>query len=207
MVSIGAVILAAGMSKRMGQPKVLMRLNGKTLVHYPIQLAIIHQLQPIVVIAGKHIDEMKKSLKVTQGIDFVFNPDYESGMASSLKLGIQTVGAKVDAVIVFLADQPFIPNEVVQSLIDHYMLHKEEGVRIVRPQYDGVLGHPILFDRSVFNEFNMINGDQGGRNVIQNNIKYLKIVSFNNRNWGVDIDTPEEYATMQQDVPSKFDER
>jgi len=207
MVSIGAVILAAGMSRRMGQPKVLMRLNGKTLVNYPIQLATIHQLQPIVVVAGKYIDEMKKSLKVTQGVDFVFNPDYESGMASSLKLGIQTVDAKVDAVIVFLADQPFIPNEVVQSLIDHYVLHKEEGVRIVRPQYDGVLGHPILFDWSLFNEFKTINGDQGGRNVIQNNRQYLKIVSFRNRNWGVDIDTPEEYATMQQDVPSKFDER
>lgn len=203
MVSIGAVILAAGMSKRMGQPKVLMRLDGKMLVHYPIQLAIIHQLQPIVVIAGKYIDEMKKSLKVMQTVDFVFNHDYEIGMASSLKLGIQTVEAKVDAVIVFLADQPFIPNEVVQSLMEQYMLHKEEGVKIVRPRYDGVLGHPILFDRSLFNEFKNINGDQGGRNIIQNYRQSMKIVSFHNRNWGMDIDTPEEY----EEVLFKFDER
>lgn len=203
MVSIGAVILAAGMSKRMGQPKLLMKVNGKTLVHYPIMLATFHHLQPIVVIAGKYIEEMKKSLKVTQTVDFVFNHDYESGMASSLKLGIQTVEAKVDAVIVFLADQPFIPNEVVQSLMEQYMLHKEEGVKIVRPSYDGVLGHPILFDRSLFNEFKHINGDQGGRNIIQNYRQSMKIVSFHNRNWGMDIDTREEY----EEVLSKFDER
>ena len=207
MAKIGAVILAAGMSKRMGKVKVLMPVNGIPMVQYPIRCALDHHLHPILVIGGKYIEEMKNSVGIHQGVQLIWNPNYESGMASSLKLAIQSVGTEVDAVLVFLADQPFVHHSVVHSLIEQYQLKKTDGIKIIRPAYNGVFGHPILFDRSLFEDFQAISGDQGGRSIIKKNSPAVEIISFQNQLWGMDIDTPEEYATMHKCLRQSIDER
>ena len=196
MSKIGAVILAAGMSKRMGKPKLLLPVNGAPLIYYPISLALQQKLNPVVVIAGKYIKKIEKVIVGCDEVTYLFNPDYESGMASSLKLGIEAISDQVDAVMIFLGDQPLVPNEVVQTLIMEYELNKKKGIRIVRSRYQGELGHPILFDSSLLQHFNHIKGDEGGRSIISNHKEQLKIIDFSQYYWGMDVDTPEDYERV-----------
>jgi len=196
MSKVGAIILAAGMSKRMGKPKLLLPLKGAPLIYYPISLALRNQLIPVGVIAGQYMNEIQKEMNELTNITYIYNPQFESGMASSLKLGIQAVDKQVDAVMIFLGDQPFVPDVVIEALLKEYELNKENGVHIIRPCYDGELGHPILFDKRLFNEFDEITGDEGGRSIIKANKDRLKIIDFPNRQWGLDIDTPEEYEML-----------
>ena len=190
--------MAAGMSKRMGKPKLLLPVNGEPILYYSISLALQQKLNPIVVIAGKYMKRIEKVIVGNEYVTYLYNPDYESGMASSLKLGIGALSGQVDAVMIFLGDQPFVPNEVVQTLITEYEHNKDKGVRIVRPRYGGELGHPILFDGSLLQHFNNINGDEGGRSIINNHKEHLKVVDFSGNYWGMDIDTPEDYERARK---------
>ena len=109
MVKIGALILAAGKSTRMGKPKLLLRFKGAPLITHPVSLAIQSQLQPIVCMTGGYEEEIAKVLGHFQKhITIKHNPHYESGMASSLKEGIHAFKGKVDAVLIFLGDQPLL---------------------------------------------------------------------------------------------------
>ncbi|MFB7641516.1 nucleotidyltransferase family protein [Peribacillus butanolivorans] len=198
MVKVGAVILAAGMSTRMGKPKLLLPLNGQPLFKYALKATVDVSLQPIVLIAGHYIEEIRHYTHDLEGIEIIYNQNYANGMASSLKLGIQAVKKDVDAVMVFLADQPLVSKSIVQILIDHYKAHKHEGIRIVRSKYKEDLGHPILFDAELFNEFDSIDGDQGGKEIIKKYTQLTKVISFDNQMWGMDVDTPEDYLKMKK---------
>ncbi|MFF2587650.1 NTP transferase domain-containing protein [Peribacillus butanolivorans] len=198
MLKVGAVILAAGMSTRMGKPKLLLPLNGQPLFKHALKATVDVSLQPIVLIAGHYIEEIRHYTHDFEDIEIIYNQNYANGMASSLKLGIQAVKKDVDAVMVFLADQPLVSKSIVQLLIDHYKAHKHEGIRIVRSKYKEDLGHPILFDAELFNEFDSIEGDQGGKEIIKKYTQLTKIISFDNQMWGMDVDTPEDYLKMKK---------
>jgi molybdenum cofactor cytidylyltransferase len=198
MDNIGAIILAAGMSKRMGQPKQLLPLGGKPLFRFSVDAAVTAGLKPIVLVGGKHVEELLKHVADLTGIEVIENEDYKSGMASSLKVGIKALTGRTDAVVVFLADQPFVPSIVTKKLLENYNLHRKEGVRILRPEYNGTPGHPILFDRDLFTEFENIQGDEGGKSIIKNHHSRLKVIPFQNSEWGIDIDTPEDLLKIKK---------
>ena len=197
MPNIGAIILAAGTSTRMGKPKLLLPFKGSPIITYPHLLALQNKLHPIVCITGRYDESIKNALiPWKESITVQFNPHYESGMSSSLKAGIQAVKGKVDAAMIFLGDQPLVPDEVIQTMIQQFIACKDEGVKIIRPLYNGQIGHPILFDSSLFDAFEALHGDEGGKTIIQQNTEYLKLIHFPNSDWGLDIDTPEEYSTL-----------
>lgn len=193
---IGAVILAAGMSKRMGKPKLLLEINKKSLLQYVIDVVKKLSLNPVIVITGCYKDEIQNHVKEDEQIQLVYNPHYTEGMSSSLKLGINSIKNKVDAVLIFLGDQPLVSHYVVQSLIAHY--EGQNKHLIVRPKYGGMIGHPVLFDASLFSEFQFISGDEGGRRIITRNNQFLKNISFNNRIWGEDVDTLKDFIRIQK---------
>lgn len=113
MPNIGAIILAAGMSMRMGRPKLLLPLNGKPLFRYSLETAHRQQLHPILFLGGEHIEVFQTGAVDLQDIEFIRNPNYKSGMSSSLKLGIERIKNRAEAALIFLADQPFVPDLVV----------------------------------------------------------------------------------------------
>ena len=196
MPNIGAIILAAGMSSRMGKPKLLLPFKGAPLIKYPYMLAQQNALQPIVCVTGRYDEQITNVLApVEQNVTLHYNSHYESGMASSLKAGIRAVTGKVDAVMIFLGDQPLVPNKVVQTIISQYRA-SEEAIKIVRPLFGQRLGHPILFDSSLFDEFETLQGDEGGKSIIQRHRNAVKLLQFPNSDWGIDIDTEEEYLTL-----------
>ena len=198
MAKIGAIILAAGMSKRMGSPKLLLPLNGHPVIYHPIALAMQQELHPIVVITGQYIEEMSKVMKGNKDITFLYNPDYKSGISSSLKLGIKTLANHVDAAMIFLGDQPFVHEQVVRSIQTVYENERENGKWIVRPRYAGQPGHPILFDHHLFENFLSLNGDEGGRSIINSHKECLKLIDFSEQLWGMDIDTSEDYEKVRK---------
>lgn len=193
---VGAIVLAAGKSRRMGSAKALLELHGKPLFRHAVDRAYANGLEPILLVAGEHREAFRQSIGSMLPVEICYNPEYETGMASSMRVGIAAAKGRVDAALVFLADQPFVPDEVVQSLIETYLDGYEAGVRIVRPVYAGVPGHPVLFDASLFEELEEITGDQGGKEVIGRHKQQLATVAFANAQWGLDIDTPEAYQDV-----------
>jgi molybdenum cofactor cytidylyltransferase len=194
MPKIGAIILAAGLSKRMGKPKLLLPLNGKPLFRYPLEQAMRNHIQPVCLIAGQHIQSFKTESSDLSNVEYIYNPSYEKGMSSSLKIGIENIKNRTDATFIFLADQPFVPDLVIRSMIEQF----SKDTRIIRPQYHGNFGHPILIDRSLYDEFLNLEGDQGGKEIINKYKNDTKILSFDHTFWGMDIDTPEDYRKSKQ---------
>lgn len=197
MCKIGAVILAAGISKRMGCPKLLMPLHGKPLITYPIKCAATANLTPIVVVAGQHIQQIKSVTNDMPEIQYVWNENYAKGMSSSLKAGIHCINGQVDAAFIFLGDQPFVPPEVIHALIKEYKSYRAKEIRIVRPEYKDTPGHPVLIDAKLFPAFLSITGDQGGKQIIKRHKETLRSVTFNQPLWGMDIDTESDFHHLK----------
>ncbi|AGK52254.1 nucleotidyltransferase family protein [Bacillus sp. 1NLA3E] len=196
---IGAVILAAGLSKRMNTSKQFLLLNGVPLFIHAVSLASECGLEPIILVIGENEGEYEKYLVNYPNVIILKNECFREGMGTSLRLGVQFVNDQVEAIMIFLADQPFVTKEVVMKMVNKY---HELGVRpqytIIRPKYKNMEGHPILFDVSLFPEFNFLEGDKGGKSIIKKYRKYLKIINFDKQIYGFDIDTPEEYLIAKR---------
>jgi molybdenum cofactor cytidylyltransferase len=194
MGDVGAVILAAGLSTRMGDPKVLRMFRGKPLFLYAVETAVRAGLDPVYVVGGAHTEKLKAHVQ-GMPVTVVHNPDFALGMATSLRVGISAIDRDVSAAFVFLADEPFIPDEVVQTLLQAYRKSRTESshAMILRPRYAGVPGHPVLFPREFFPELVRVQGDEGARCVIKRNKEHVQFIDFDNPEWGFDIDTPEDW--------------
>ncbi|WP_134698742.1 NTP transferase domain-containing protein [Ammoniphilus sp. YIM 78166] len=201
MGNIGALILAAGMATRMGQPKQLIPLDEKPLFRYSVDAAVSAGLKPIILVGGKHVKELRQHVTDIEDIEVIENEKFQTGMASSLKVGIKALTGQADAVVVFLADQPFVHPVVVQKILEIYEFDQKEGVRIIRPVYAGVAGHPVLFDADLFGEFENIQGDEGGKSIIKKHQSHLKAIPFESFEWGMDADTPEDLAKIKEIAP------
>lgn len=196
MVKIGAIILAAGASKRMGAPKLFLPIHQKPLFMHCLEVALANTLTPVLLIAGAHAEDFRKRTKELD-VQVLYNAQYTEGMSTSLKLGMEAMGREIEATMIFLADQPFVPSIVIQSLMEQYRLGRERGILIVRPSYDGVPGHPIIVDAQLFPKFHSLKGDTGGKEIIKEHQHLMVVIPFPNTIWGADIDTQEDYVNMK----------
>lgn len=197
MSKIGAIILAAGFSNRMGKPKLLLPYKEKPLIYYPVALATKHNLQPIILVSGIYHEQLLKALQPFENkLTIITNELAEEGMSTSLKKGIEAIETEVDACFLFLGDQPFVTDEVIRELLKVYRENQDSGIKIVRPCYQKKPGHPILIDKSLFTQFKQLKGDQGGKMILKKYKEQLKYINFDNPLWGADIDTPKDYADL-----------
>ncbi|MED4783618.1 nucleotidyltransferase family protein [Brevibacillus choshinensis] len=203
MPRIGAIVLAAGLSRRMGEAKQFLPLRGKPLFRYAVERAIANDLSPVLLIGGERSEELRRLTSDLLQVEVLDNREYATGMASSLRMGIEAAGGRVDAVLIFFADQPYVPDEVVQALIRTYEETRAEGTKIVRAFYEDTAGHPVLFDASLMEELRQVTGDQGGKDVIVKYKTHTKKVSFDCGDWNLDVDTPDDYRRIQEVDPLK----
>ena len=201
---IGLVILAAGASKRMGTPKQLLTYKGKSLIRHSALVALGSLASQCVAILGAnaesilpeiaHLTINQKLLKV------VHNADWEEGMASSIRLGIETLAnekGKLEAVIFMLCDQPFVDSEIINELIATFRKTKDS---IVACTYQSdTIGVPALFAKEVFPALLDLRGDAGARKIIQKFADRLTTISFPQGD--MDIDTPEAYQNLKNIKP------
>lgn len=186
------VILAAGASTRLGRPKQLLPWQGKTLLQHAVQTALTIATQPVVV-TGCNADQLAAGLNHTQ-VHIVFNPDWEQGIASSIRYGLQALLDRTpapDQVIFMVCDQPFVSAELLLDLINE---RQKSQRSIVASSYAGTLGIPALFDKSMFPQLLDLQGDMGAKKLIQGHPDEVAFVEFPQGN--IDIDTELEYEKL-----------
>ncbi len=160
----GAVVLAAGMSSRMGEAKQLLRLGENTLLGQVLENVRSSRAKDIVLVLGHEAEKIKERIS-TGNLTVVINESYQQGMGTSLRTGLAALPSGVDAALIVLADQPFVRAGTLDLLMDHYM---RSGAQIVIPTYKGFRGNPVLLDRSVFSEVMSLKGDIGCRAIFGN---------------------------------------
>jgi molybdenum cofactor cytidylyltransferase len=161
MEKIWAVILAAGQSKRMGTPKMLLPFNGSTMIECVIGNVTRSAVYKTILVLGADKESMTK-LTGIQPVEFCFNSNYKEGMLSSVKCGFRNIPAETRAVMVFQGDQPLIEPSVINSVIQAYL---SSGKGIVIPVYNKKRGHPVLIDNKYRDEIEKLDNDKGLRSL------------------------------------------
>lgn len=189
---VAGVILAAGDSKRFPGPKQLLEWQGKALVWHAVRAALEGGLIPVIVVTGASGDEVRKTL-AGEAVEFVDNPDWASGQSSSIKVGLQAVHERAEAVVMLLADMPRVNAVLVRKLVEAY---QENDATIVAPRVGERRGNPVLFTKAAFPDLLALEGDRGGRKLISS----LPTVWVE---WDdsvlEDIDTPADYDRLEAD--------
>ncbi|MGE7368553.1 nucleotidyltransferase family protein [Neorhizobium sp. NPDC001467] len=189
VLTIGAVLLAAGQSRRMnGQHKLLAEFDGIPLVRRSAQMLLASLARPVVVVTGHRRDEIEAQLS---GLDLQirFNANYRSGMAGSLTCGLSDAElAKCAGLLVMLADMPAIESAHVDHLIGRF--RQAGGGAIVRAASGSQPGHPVIFPAAVFYGIRQLQGDVGARGIVQCGGLPVLDVEIGSAA-GIDVDTPE----------------
>jgi molybdenum cofactor cytidylyltransferase len=189
---IAGVILAAGTSSRLGRPKQLLDLGGKPVLQHTIDIAASTGVDEIVLVLG-HLGELIRSaIDLPPLARVVSNPDYDSGQASSLRVGLAAVDLNADAAVVFLGDQPVLDPRTVADVVEGW--RRSEGP-VARAVYRGTPGHPVVIGREAFDSFASATGDDGSRRVLER----LDVVEVNiDAPAPFDIDTWEQYEEVRR---------
>ena len=153
------VILAAGASSRMGQPKALLAWEGEPFVRACVKKALAAELDPVIVIAGQEYERIREALKDLP-VQVVHNTHWQEGQSSSLRAAINSLPESVGGAVFQLVDQPHIPVDLIRRLITE---HAETLAPVVIPEAGGRRANPVLFDRKTFQQLAAIQGDVGGR--------------------------------------------
>jgi molybdenum cofactor cytidylyltransferase len=185
---IAAVVLAAGMSSRMGSNKLLADLEGKPLIRHAAEAAIASQADPVIVVTGRDADQVKTALRGLN-VQFTDNPDYSKGLSTSLRAGISTVPATNDGALVMLGDMPGISPGLIDRMIAGFDLTENRAV-VVATRH-GKQGNPVLWARRFFPEMIAIQGDVGARNLIGQYDEMVCEIEAGDDAPLTDIDTPE----------------
>ena len=196
---IAAVILAAGRSTRMGPAnKLLADLNGKPLVRWVAEAALASQTRPVLAVMGHQTAEVKATLA---GLDvmLVDNPDYATGLASSLKTGIRALPQTVDGALVLLGDMP----RITAAHIDRLIAASVSG-RIIVPAHEGQRGNPVLWPARYFPELLALEGDAGAKRLLTAHAADVHEVDLPTDAIFLDIDTPDALAQERANPLSPF---
>ena len=188
---VGAVVLAAGKSERMGQNKLLLSLNGRTLIDNILDALADAGIDEQVVVLGYKPTELLETLgQRIEKVKVAINMDFEFGMTSSFQKGLQQLKT-VDAAFLVLGDEPIFDPKILLSLIEQ-MEQRRDKALIATPIYNGQKGHPLLFHSQLFAEILDLKSSQTIRDVVHSHAD--KLVKIDAPQWTtMDIDTPEDY--------------
>jgi molybdenum cofactor cytidylyltransferase len=189
---VAAVVLAAGMSRRMGTPKQLLRIGGETILERTLKNVRASNASEITLVLGHLAEDVQKAI-ATQGLKLVINPDYGQGMGTSLRSGLAAVGSDAAAALIVLGDQPWVTAETLDHLI---ACHQERKPQIIIPTYKGFRGNPVLLDRSVFAEVQSLNGNVGCRAIFGDHTEGILKLPVNDPGILLDIDSRNDLEAL-----------
>jgi CTP:molybdopterin cytidylyltransferase MocA len=193
---VAGIVLAAGASSRMGRPKMLLPVGGGTLLAAVAQALLDSGLEKVVVVLGCEADQVNRSAGLPDDprLRVAVNADWPSGMASSLRRGIDECG-EAAAALVALGDQAGITAERVRRIVSAW----RPGVPLVVPVSRGRAGHPVLFDRALWDELRSLSGDVGGREVVKRHLEDAVVVPAEPL---ADLDTEEDLRLFLSGAPA-----
>ena len=188
-----AVILAAGVSSRMGEAKQLLRLGGQTVLEKVLQNVRGSRVDEIILVLGHAAETIKESVAFTN-VTIAVNQDYRQGMGTSLRAGLSSLSAGIAATLIVLGDQPFVRSQTLNLLLDRYWQSKAQ---IVIPMYKGFRGNPVLLDRSVFPEVMALGGDIGCRAIFGNHLEGIVKLPVEDVGILLDLDSKEDFERLK----------
>ncbi|HVC42648.1 MAG TPA: nucleotidyltransferase family protein [Candidatus Saccharimonadales bacterium] len=194
--SSAGIILAAGASRRMGEPKQLLPVHGRPLLEAVLAAACDSRLDEVVLVLGAHADEIRRSVRLGRA-RVVINPEHADGMSTSLRAGIASLGTAVTRAVVMLGDQPDITAEVVDRLLE---TQAASGLPAAALSFDGLLHPPCVLARELWGDIAALQGDVGLRALVRARPELVAAVAAD-RPGGhpVDIDTREDFELLAAD--------
>lgn len=178
---VGAVILAAGASKRLGEPKQLLMLGGETLLEHAVRVANAAGCSPVVVVLGAFVEAIQAGCRLDDAI-IVVNEDWAEGIGSSVRAGVRAL-RDLDACVVMTCDMPAVTSEHLRTLMS--------SGEVTASSYLGKKGVPAYFPVEVFPTLMKLQGDSGAKDLLQSALS-VELVGGE-----LDVDTMEDLAGMR----------
>ena len=192
-MTTAGLVLAAGSSRRMGSPKQLLPIDGKPLLQLVVEQANRSKLDQVVVVLGAAADEIRAGVELGRA-GVLINPDHASGMASSLKAGLASLGDGVDRVVVILGDQPDVDARRLDQLLE---LQETSGLPAAALSFGGLLHPPVVLERELWGDLMSLEGDVGCRAVIRARPELVaRLPVEDDLKHPVDLDTPDDYRRI-----------
>lgn len=189
------IVLAAGMSKRLGRPKQLLNLGGKPVLERTLDACLGSRLERIYLILGYKHKEILAAISAKadhQNLRVIINRDYTKGQSASLRAGISEIRDTFASAMFVLGDQPLIDSSTLNLLLEHYWASDKN---ICAPFYKKKRGNPTIFSRMFYDEISRITGDTGARGIIENNPEQVLKIEVKRASFFHDIDTRNDYQT------------
>jgi molybdenum cofactor cytidylyltransferase len=165
--------------------KQLAEIDGETIIERVLRNAQASEVDEVIAVLGYMANDVAKRIKSPK-IKIVVNHEYENGLSSSLKAGLQAIDSKASAGLFLLGDQPFVDSSVINKVVSEYA---RSHARIVVPTFKGQRGNPVLFDKSLFDEIMALSGDVGGRKIATEHDPEVLTVEVDDPGVLIDIDT------------------
>jgi molybdenum cofactor cytidylyltransferase len=202
MTRVGAIVLAAGQSSRFragggsDMTKLVAKLDGKPIVRRVAEAALAAKARPLVVVTGYARSSVEGAV-ADLDVELAFNPNFASGLASSLKAGLAAMPRDVMGALVLLGDMPWIEPPLIDALIDAFLARKDALAAL--PLREGRHGNPVLLGRGLFEAAMRLEGDEGARRLI-GALSAGELVEVEASDMGVtfDIDTPDDLAAARR---------
>lgn len=188
-VAVAAIVLAAGESSRMGRPKPLLPMDGETFLGHLLAELSASLVARTVVVLGHRPEAILEAMPELASIAVV-NPNYPLGQLSSLQVGLEALGDQLDAILMCLADHPFVTRGLIDAII---LAHERTGRPIVIPTHGGRRGHPTLFARPLFRELKAAPLSEGARAVVRAHADQVLELPTQEAGILADVDSPEQY--------------
>ena len=189
---ISAVLLAAGQSKRMdGENKLTKEIQGVPLIKHSVKNILASSVDELIIVLGFQKEIIEKLIDKNNKIKFVFNKDFENGMASSIKTGLDNLSEKTEAFFICLGDMPMVNHDIYNQLIK-----SKDNKEIIVPTYKGQQGNPVLFDKSMKETVMNITGDVGAKKILELNKDKITNLEINNQNISKSFNTQDNFSSL-----------
>ena len=196
-VPFGIVILAAGVSCQNGRPKQLLPYLGRTLIEHVTRTAIASGAREVIVVLGVNAEQIQHKL-IGLPVRIVINKEWEQGLSSSIRCGVGALGPEIRSTVIALGDQACVTPALFQDLAQRQW---ETGLPIVASSYDGIVGAPSLFDRSLFPQLMALKGSAGARELIRQSSGPVETIEFSAGNVRVEEIAPTRRIYSPSAVP------
>jgi len=191
---ISSILLAAGQSKRMlGENKLTKDVKGIPLIKRSLNNILKSKVNEIIIVLGYQQKTIEKLIHKKSKIKFVFNSNFESGMASSIKKGIENLSNKSDAFFISLGDMPSINYKTYNLLIKF-----KKNKKAIIPMFKGQKGNPVLFPKSFEEKLSSIQGDYGAKKILEINKKEVLNLEINDPGIIKDLDIPKDFSNLNK---------
>jgi len=188
---ISAILLAAGQSKRMdGENKLTKEIQGTPLIKHSVKNILASSIDELIIVLGYQKEIIKKLIDKNEKIKFVFNQDFESGMATSIKTGLNHLSEDTEAFFICLGDMPMVNKDIFNLLIK-----SKNNREIIVPTYKNKQGNPILFSKSMKKKIMTIEGDVGAKKILELNKDKTLNIETNNQSITKNFNTMDNFSS------------